>query len=57
MKKLLIISPHFSSGGAPAVTLNKVKLLVNDFQIKVVEHSFLSWIHVVQRNEVMSIIG
>jgi glycosyltransferase involved in cell wall biosynthesis len=57
MKKLLIISPHFSTGGAPAVTLNKVKLLVNDFQIKVVEHSFLSWIHVVQRNEVMSIVG
>ena len=57
MKKLLIISPHFSTGGAPAVTLNKVKLLKEEFQIKVVEHSFLSWIHVVQRNEVISIVG
>ena len=57
MKKLLIISPHFSTGGAPAVTLNKVKLLKDDFTIKVVEYSFLSWAHVVQRNEVISILG
>ena len=57
MKKLLIISPHFSTGGAPAVTENKIRLLKDSFQIKVIEHNFLSWIHVVQRNQVIEMVG
>ena len=31
MKKLLIITPHLSTGGAPQVTVNKIELLQNDF--------------------------
>lgn len=57
MNKLLVISPHFSTGGAPAVTLNKIKLLKDTFDIKVIEYRFLSWQFVVQRNEVINLIG
>lgn len=57
MKKLLIVSPHFSTGGAPQVTLNKVELLKDHFDIMVVEYSFLAWNYVVQRNKVIDILG
>jgi glycosyltransferase involved in cell wall biosynthesis len=57
MKKLLIVSPHFSTGGAPQVTLNKVELLKDHFDIMVIEYSFLAWNFVVQRNKVIEILG
>ena len=57
MKKLLIISPHFSTGGAPQVTLNKVKLLRDHYEIMVVEYAFLAWNFVVQRKKVQTLIG
>jgi glycosyltransferase involved in cell wall biosynthesis len=57
MKKLLIISPHFSTGGAPQVTLNKVELLRDHYEIMVVEYAFLAWNFVVQRNKVINILG
>jgi glycosyltransferase involved in cell wall biosynthesis len=57
MKKLLIVSPHFSTGGAPQVTLNKVELLKDHFDIMVVEYAFLAWNYVIQRNKVIDILG
>lgn len=57
MKKLLIITPHLSTGGAPQVTANKVKLLLNDFDIMVVEHAFVAWMFVVQRNRIIDLVG
>jgi glycosyltransferase involved in cell wall biosynthesis len=57
MKKLLIVSPHFSTGGAPQVTLNKVELLKDHYEIMVVEYAFLAWNFVVQRNKVINILG
>lgn len=57
MKKLLIISPHFSTGGSCQVTLNKIELLKESFDIQVVEYSFLSWQFVVQRNRVIELVG
>ena len=57
MKKLLIITPHLSTGGAPQVTLNKVELLRNDYDIKVVEHAFVAWSFVVQRNKIIKLVG
>jgi hypothetical protein len=57
MKKLLIISPHFSTGGAPQVTLNKVQLLKDHYEIMVVEYAFLAWKFVVQRKQVEFILG
>lgn len=56
-KRLLIVSPHFSTGGAPQVTLNKVELLRDHFDILVVEYAFLAWNFVVQRNKVIDILG
>ena len=56
-KKLLIVSPHFSTGGAPQVTLNKVELLNDHFDIMVVEHAFLAWNYAVQRNKIINILG
>jgi glycosyltransferase involved in cell wall biosynthesis len=57
MKKLLIITPHLSTGGAPQVTVNKVELLKDHFEIKVIEHSFLAWQFVVQRNKIIEMLG
>jgi hypothetical protein len=57
MKKLLIITPHCSTGGAPQVSANKVKLLANEFDIMVVEHAFVAWKFVVQRNRIIDVVG
>ena len=57
MKKLLIITPHLSTGGAPQVTVNKVELLKDHFEIKVVEYAFLAWQFVVQRNKIIDMLG
>ena len=57
MKKLLIITPHLSTGGAPQVTVNKVELLKDHFDIKVIEYSFLAWQFVVQRNKIIDMLG
>ena len=57
MKKLLIVTPHLSTGGAPQVTANKVELLKNQFDVLVVEHSFVAWKFVVQRNKIIELVG
>lgn len=57
MKKLLIITPHLSTGGAPQVTLNKIELLKDEFDILCVEHSFIAWTFVVQRNKIIELLG
>jgi len=56
-KKLLIITPHLSTGGAPQVTLNKIQLLKDEFEIKCVEYRMIAWIYVVQRNQIINILG
>ena len=56
-KKLLIITPHTSTGGAPQCSVKKVELLKNDFEIKVVEYSFLAYQFVVQRNRIIDLVG
>lgn len=57
MKRLLIITPHLSTGGAPQVTANKVALLKDKFDIVVVEHAFVAWRYVVQRNRIIESVG
>jgi hypothetical protein len=57
MKKLLVITPHLSTGGAPQVTVNKISLLKDVYEIKVVEYSCLSWSYVVQRNRIIEHVG
>jgi glycosyltransferase involved in cell wall biosynthesis len=56
-KKLLIITPHLSTGGAPQVTLNKIELLKDEYIIKCVEYSQIAWTFVVQRNKIINLLG
>jgi glycosyltransferase involved in cell wall biosynthesis len=56
-KRLLIISPHFSTGGSCQFTLNKVEMLLPHYEIIVVEYRFLSHLFVVQRNKMIELIG
>jgi len=57
MEKMLIICPHLSTGGSGQVTANKIKLIINDFDIMVVEHAFVAWKFVVQRNRIIETVG
>ncbi len=57
MRKLLVLTPHLSTGGAPQVTANKVKLLINHFDILVVEHAFVAWKFIVQRKRIIETVG
>ena len=54
---MLVISPHWSTGGAPMFTLKKIELLNNDYKIMCVEYDFLSSEFVVQRNRIVDILG
>jgi hypothetical protein len=56
-KKILIITPHLSTGGAPQYTYNRILLLKDEYEIKVIEHSFLAWCFVVQRNRIRGLVG
>ena len=56
-KKILVVSPHLSTGGAPQVTLNKIQLINNEYEIKCVEYAFVAWTFVVQRNQIQELLG
>lgn len=56
-KRLLIITPHLSTGGAPQVTLNKISLLRDDYDIKCVEYHNISETFVVQKKKIIELIG
>ena len=57
MKKLLIIVPHLSTGGLPQVTLNKIELLKNDFDIRLIEYQVIALVFNIQRNKILSILN
>jgi len=57
MKKHLIITPHLSTGGAPQVTANKIKLLKEEQEILLVEYSRITWHFNIQRNRIINYIG
>lgn len=56
-KRVLFITPHLSTGGAPQVTLNKIQLLKDEYEIMCVEYSFIAWTFVVQRNRIIEMLG
>jgi hypothetical protein len=56
-QKLLIVTPHLSTGGAPQVTLNKILLLKDEFEIMCVEYALIAWSFVVQRNKIIELLG
>ena len=55
-KKLLFIVPHLSTGGLPQVTLNKLELLKDEFEIKLVEYAVLALVFNIQRNKIIDIL-
>jgi glycosyltransferase involved in cell wall biosynthesis len=56
-KKILFITPHLSTGGAPQVTLNKIQLLKDEYEVFCVEYSLIAWTFVVQRNRIIELLG
>jgi hypothetical protein len=57
MKTLLIITPHMSTGGCPQVVSKKVELLKDVYNIIVIEWECVAWNYIVQRNNVINMIG
>jgi glycosyltransferase involved in cell wall biosynthesis len=57
MKKLLIITPHLSTGGLPQYLLAKVERLLDCLDVWVVEHTMASDKYVVQRNPLRQILS
>lgn len=57
MEKLLIISPHLSTGGCPQFVVKKIEMLQSQFDIYCVEYNFLSPHYVVQRNKIKNLLG
>ena len=58
--KILFLAPHLSTGGMPGFLLKRIELLkkyYTDVDIFVVEHGFYSPEYVVQRNEIINLIG
>ena len=56
MKKLLLITPHLSTGGAPQFTLNRIELLKDTYDVYCVEYNFVSPHFVVQRNKIIDLL-
>lgn len=57
MKKLLLFTPHLSTGGLPQVLVNKIQLLKDTYEILVIEHHNHAWAFNVQRNRIINLIG
>lgn len=57
MEKMLIITPHLSTGGAPQFTLSKIELLKDTYDIHCIEYNFLSPHYVVQRNKILDLLS
>ena len=57
MKTLIIITPHMSTGGCPQVVSKKVELLKDIYNIIVIEWECVAWNYIVQRNNVINMIG
>lgn len=56
-KKLLLFTPHLSTGGLPQVLVNKISLLKDEYNILVVEHHNHAWLFNVQRNRIIDLLG
>ena len=58
MKKLLYIAPHLSTGGLPQYLLKKIQLLINEYEIYLVEWSNHSGgLFIVQRDQLIELLG
>lgn len=57
MEKLVIITPHMSTGGCPQFVLKRIEILREFYEIYCIEYNFVSPHFVVQRNKVIEMIG
>jgi hypothetical protein len=58
--KLLLICPHLSTGGMPQFALKRIQSLQkykDEIEIFLVEYSHFSGTYVVQRNEIIKLLG
>lgn len=57
--KLVLITPHLSTGGLPQFLLNKIQMLsdIGTYDLYCIEYEFLSPHFVVQRNRVKELLG
>jgi hypothetical protein len=57
MRKLLYITPHLSTGGAPQYLLKKIELLKDEYDISLIEYTDVGGTaFVVQKNRIFDII-
>ena len=57
MKKLLSVTPHLSTGGAPQVLVKRVELVKDDIDIYVVEYNNYSNDFVIQKNRLKKLLN
>ena len=58
--KILYLAPHLSTGGMPSFLLKRIKEIknhYNDVEIYVAEYEFYGSLYVVQRNQIIDLIG
>jgi len=56
--KLLIITPHLSTGGSPQYILDYLKYHKNEYsEIKLVEFTEFSWEYTIQKNKLINFLG
>lgn len=56
-QKIMYVAPHLSTGGMPEVLRKRIDLLKEVFDIYVVEFTFYGPSFVVQRNEIIKMVG
>ena len=56
MKKLLAITPHLSTGGAPQVLVKRIELIKDNYEIYVIEYSNISHSFIIQKNRIKNLI-
>jgi hypothetical protein len=54
--KVLCVTPHLSTGGAPQYLLKKIELLNEDHDVYCVEYNQIATLYVVQRNKIKNIL-
>ena len=53
---LLIVIPHCSTGGMPQFVLKKIELLLNYYEIYVIEYNQITVKHVLHKNKIKNLI-
>jgi autotransporter strand-loop-strand O-heptosyltransferase len=57
MNKIIIITPHLSTGGQPQYVLKKIEVLKDQYEVFCIEYSYLSSHYVIQRNKIKNLLG